>query len=87
MLRGSGVRVTMITGDALLTANTIAQRLGLVDADDDQGRVCLSGREVETLSAEELAQRVKDVKVFYRAAPKHKVAIVRALQDNGACFE
>nr|CAH8871454.1 unnamed protein product [Trichobilharzia regenti] len=73
----SGVRVVMITGDAKETACTIGSRLSLYRPGD----LCLSGEEVEQLSAERLKSIVRNVTVFYRSGPKHKCKIVKAFQQ------
>lgn len=82
-LRNSGVRVTMITGDALETAYTIGLRLGIVDESESMSMVGMSGRTLESLSVTELAAQVGSIKLFYRTSPRHKMSIVKALQANG----
>jgi Ca2+-transporting ATPase len=77
--RSAGIVPVMITGDHPETARAIAQRLGLA-SDGDQ---VLTGGELARLSAEELAARVGDVRVYARVAPEEKLRIVRALQARG----
>ena len=43
----------------------------------------MSGAEVEALDDAALAARVRDVDVFARSSPEHKLRIVRALQSHG----
>jgi len=43
----------------------------------------MSGTELEALSEQELNNIILNVSVFYRATPKNKMTIVRALQANG----
>jgi len=45
--------------------------------------VSLSGSDLDSIPAQNLADSIADIKVFYRVAPRHKLAIVRALQKNG----
>jgi Ca2+-transporting ATPase len=78
--KGAGIRVIMITGDHELTAKAIAKEMGIVETDEVPS---ISGRELEKISTEELARRVKEVRVFARVAPEHKVKIVEALKKNG----
>ncbi|MDD1773157.1 MAG: HAD-IC family P-type ATPase, partial [Methanomassiliicoccales archaeon] len=78
--RSAGIRVIMITGDHQLTAIAIAKEMGIVQTDDAQ---TMSGLELARVSTEELAKRVKEVSVFARVAPEHKVKIVEALKRNG----
>ncbi|MFA7535420.1 MAG: cation-transporting P-type ATPase [Desulfuromonadales bacterium] len=74
--RDAGIKVTMITGDHLLTAQAIGGQMGI-------GEDALSGEDVEGMSEEELRRRVRTVSIFARAAPEHKLRLVKALQDNG----
>lgn len=77
--RSAGITPVMITGDHPLTARAIAQRLGLIS----HGGGVLTGAELVRLSTEELARRVRDVRVYARVAPEQKVRIVEALQAAG----
>ncbi|KAM3188296.1 hypothetical protein ACTXT7_000612 [Hymenolepis weldensis] len=75
----SGVRVIMITGDSKETACVIGSRLCLYRPGD----ICLSGEEVEKMSLHQLQSQIHCVTVFYRAGPRHKCKIVKALQKRG----
>ena len=77
--RDAGIRPVMITGDHQLTAQAIAQDLGIAKFGD---RV-LSGKELQRLGQEELEQQVKDVSIYARVSPEHKLRIVQALQSCG----
>jgi Ca2+-transporting ATPase len=77
--RDAGIRPVMITGDHQLTAQAIAQDLGIAKVGD---RV-LSGKELQRLSKEELEQQVEDVSIYARVSPEHKLRIVKALQNRG----
>ncbi|WP_082092069.1 cation-translocating P-type ATPase [Demequina pelophila] len=74
----AGIRVKMITGDHAITAAAIARELGILR--EDSG--VLTGAELEAMSQEELEERVRDVAVFARTSPEHKIRIVRALQAH-----
>ncbi|MGE3806011.1 MAG: cation-translocating P-type ATPase [Gemmataceae bacterium] len=74
----AGIRVVMITGDHPITAKTIAAELDVV-----KDAHVVTGQELEEKSAQDLANLVKDVSVFARVAPKHKLQLVQALQQNG----
>ncbi|TSE28787.1 putative cation-transporting ATPase F [Tepidimonas thermarum] len=74
----AGIRVKMITGDHVVTATAIAQQLGL----GGHGPA-LSGHDIEALDDATLRQAVQSTDVFARAAPEHKLRLVRALQANG----
>ena len=75
----AGMRVIMITGDYPATAISIAQRIGLKSPDRT-----ITGAELDATDDAELARKVKDVNVFCRAAPEHKLRLVNALKANGA---
>ncbi|KAM4568012.1 calcium-transporting ATPase type 2C member 1 isoform 2-T2 [Fundulus diaphanus] len=79
-LINSGVAIKMITGDSQETAVSIASRLGLYS----KGCQCLSGEEVDHLDLQELSDVVPRIAVFYRASPRHKLKIVKSLQNLGA---
>jgi Ca2+-transporting ATPase len=68
----------MITGDHPLTARAIAADLGIGDG----GRT-LTGPELEHLDDAALDDAVRDVSVFARVSPEHKLRIVCALQQQG----
>jgi magnesium-transporting ATPase (P-type) len=75
---GGGIRVTMITGDHKITAAAIAKMLGIGD-----GKTAVSGAEVEAMDNTALRDCVRDVDVFARASPEHKLRLVKAIQANG----
>jgi magnesium-transporting ATPase (P-type) len=73
-----GIRVTMITGDHKITAAAIAKMLGIGD-----GKTAITGAEIEEMDSATLQERVRDVDVFARASPEHKLRLVKAIQANG----
>jgi P-type Ca2+ transporter type 2C len=73
--REAGIRPVMITGDHPLTALAIADDLGI----SDNARV-LIGADLDHLDDDEFAAAVRDVSVFARVSPEHKLRIVGALQ-------
>jgi len=75
---GGSIRVTMITGDHKITAAAIAKMLGIGD-----GRTAFTGAEIEAMNDAELQECVRDADVFARAAPEHKLRLVKAIQANG----
>lgn len=81
-LRGSGVRVVMITGDNEITAVAAAREVGIPVPTDYSSYVML-GQTLETLNEQQLASAISNILVFARTSPEMKVLIVRALQDRG----
>ena len=75
---GGGIRVTMITGDHKITAAAIAKMLGIGD-----GKTAVAGTEIEAMNMAALQECVRDVDVFARASPEHKLRLVKAIQANG----
>ena len=75
--RAAGIRVIMITGDYPATARAIGLQAGL----DSTG--VLSGDDIESLSDENLALRVKSTSIFARIQPNQKLRIVQSLKANG----
>ncbi|WKX91337.1 hypothetical protein Q1695_009853 [Nippostrongylus brasiliensis] len=80
MVRASGVDVKLITGDSQETAQSIGSMLGLYCSPHDS---CLSGAQIDGMTEQELELVIRQVSVFYRASPRHKLKIVKALQGIG----
>lgn len=76
----AGIGVKMITGDHAGTALAIGREMGLVPAGDVR---VLTGTELEALTQEQLKEVVRDVDIYARTSPEHKIRIVRALQSHG----
>jgi len=77
--RRAGVRPILITGDHPVTAAAIAVELGIAAA----GARTLVGAELEAMDDARLGEAVREVSVYARVAPEHKLRIVRALHANG----
>ncbi len=75
--RQAGIRPVMITGDHPLTAQSIAHDLTIAQNDN-----VLTGRELAQMSGTDLDAVVKDVSVYARVSPEHKLNIVNSLQDH-----
>jgi magnesium-transporting ATPase (P-type) len=72
-----GIRVTMITGDHRITAAAIAKMLDIGD-----GKTAVTGAEIEEMDTATLQERCRDVDVFARASPEHKLRLVKAMQAS-----
>lgn len=77
-LKRAGVKVVMITGDYKDTAFAIAKRLGIADSMEQ----CITGQELDAMSGDNFGARIKNIRVFARVSPAHKVKIVRGFKEN-----
>ena len=75
----AGVRVVMITGDHPGTAVAIASDLGIVDARAEAA----TGTSLEAMHDDDLLETVRNVSVYARVSPEHKLRIVAALKRDG----
>ena len=75
----AGIKPVMITGDHKITAMAIAKELGILKDGDE----AVTGTELEEMTDDELVSRVKNISVYARVSPEHKVRIVKAWQANG----
>ena len=75
----AGIRVIMITGDHPRTAAAIAAELDHAPPD---ARV-VTGAALESLDDSTLARLVRDVSVYARVSPEHKLRLVQALRQHG----
>jgi Ca2+-transporting ATPase len=74
----------MITGDHIATATAIAKQLGILKAEVSIIPRSMAGYEVDSLSAEALADLNPFPVVFARVSPDNKLKIVEALQSRAA---
>lgn len=79
LCRKAGILPVMITGDHIQTAMAIAKEIGILTP----GMEAVTGSQIETMSDEELEQRVEGIAVYARVAPEHKSRIVSAWQKKG----
>ncbi len=77
--KDAGITTVMITGDQLLTANVIAERLGILE----KGNISIDGNTLDKMSDEDLKRDIKNIRVFARVTPTHKMRIVKALKNSG----
>lgn len=77
--KAAGVTTIMITGDHGNTAFAIAKELGIAE---DISQVT-TGKEINSISYEDLESHISDYRVFARVSPEHKVNIVKAFKAKG----
>ena len=75
----AGIKPIMITGDHKITARAIAREIGIYE----DGDKIFEGVDLEKISDEELRKIVKNISVYARVSPEHKIRIVNAWQDKG----
>jgi Ca2+-transporting ATPase len=68
----------MITGDYPVTAQNIAQQIGL----ENSGSV-ITGAELESMNIEVLKERITDINIFARMVPEQKLILVNAFKEKG----
>lgn len=73
----AGIKLIMITGDNGETAKALGKELGLKNCE----RI-VNGEELEKMDDIELSKVVKEVTIFARVYPIHKMRIVEAFQKN-----
>lgn len=75
----AGIRPVVITGDHRLTAKAIFEELDFKPMDGN----IVEGADLDKWSDEELKQKVKDIDIYARVEPRHKLRIVDAWQARG----
>ena len=77
--KSSGIKTIMITGDHKTTAAAIAREIGIMEKDD----LALTGQELDSLTDEELNNKLEKISVYARVSPENKIRIVKAWQKKG----
>ncbi len=75
----AGIRTIIVTGDHMLTALAAARELGLPSRPNN----ILEGKELETMSDDELDNNLERISVYARVEPIHKLRIIEAWQKRG----
>lgn len=78
LCKKAGISTVMITGDHKATAFAIAKSLDITQDENET----ISGVELDSLSEEELNNKIDHLKVFARVSPEHKVKIVKAFKSK-----
>jgi len=77
--REAGMRPILVTGDHKLTAKAIAAEIGLKTKEEN----IIEGKDLDKLSDEEFERKVKNIEVYARAEPRHKLRIIETWQQKG----
>jgi len=74
----AGIKVKVITGDNAETTKSIAEQAGILHAENS-----ITGSEIAQLSEKNLLQTAHDKVLFARMFPEAKLAVVKALKEDG----
>ena len=74
----AGIKTVMITGDHKDTGVAIAKELNMMH----EGCEAIDGHELDTLSDQELMDRVTKIVVYARATAQHKIRIIQAWKKH-----
>lgn len=74
----AGIKVKVITGDNAETTMSIANQAGIIHAEDS-----ITGSEITQLSEKELLKAADEKVLFARMFPEAKLAVVKALKEDG----
>jgi magnesium-transporting ATPase (P-type) len=77
---GAGIRIVMITGDYMLTAESIARRIGIIRGSELR---LINGADLDALNDAALKEALRGDVILARVAPEHKLRVVRVLQEMG----
>lgn len=77
--KNAGITPVMITGDHAATACAIAKKLGIMNEET----TAVTGAQLDKMSDDDLAEKIKKCRVFARVTPEHKVRIVKAFRAKG----
>ncbi|ODV91001.1 hypothetical protein CANCADRAFT_25785 [Tortispora caseinolytica NRRL Y-17796] len=80
--RDAGIRITVITGDNKVTAESICRSVGVFGADEDLSGLSYTGEEFERLSSKEKEEAARCVRLLSRVNPSHKLELVSILQEQ-----
>ena len=77
--RKAGMKPIIITGDHMLTAKAVAEKLGFKTNSEN----IMEGKDLNKLSDEEFQKIFKNIQVYSRVEPIQKLKIVQAWQNAG----
>ncbi|MCI5745893.1 MAG: cation-translocating P-type ATPase [Erysipelotrichaceae bacterium] len=74
----ANIKPIMITGDHIITAKAIAKEIGIFN----DGDIAITGKELDSLSEEQLSDQIEKITVYARVSPENKIKIVKAWQKK-----
>ena len=72
-IKSAGVQIVMVTGDAKNTAVSVANKLKIIDSNDN---IILSSEEFNRMNDEDVKKILPELKVLYRSLPQDKNRLV-----------
>lgn len=82
-LKDAGLRILMVTGDNIVTAQTIALQAGILTSKSTRSGEVMEGKEFRALDQDALGKALQELKVLARCSPTDKLLLVKALQSTG----
>lgn len=79
LCQNAGMTLKVITWDHKLTTIAIVNDLGIHVSE----KHAVEGKDLDEMSDEKLREIIKDIVIFARVEPRHKIRIVTALQSHG----
>ena len=77
LIKSSGVKMIMVTGDSLDTALFISKELNLLNNDD----IYLTSSDLSLMSDDEIKSKINKIKVVARAKPHDKSRLVKIIKE------
>ncbi len=79
LCKKAGIKICILTGDNRMIATSIGKEIGLMK----NNKNILDGFEIDLMTDAELKSVIKNISIFARVTPTHKLRIINALKDNG----
>lgn len=73
-LKKAGIKVTMVTGDGITTAKSVAYSTGLIG---EYGDICITHDELAKMTDEEVIKILPNLKIVARAEPQDKERLIK----------
>ncbi len=77
--REAGMKPIIVTGDHKLTAKAVAKELGFIVKEKN----IIEGKQLDQFSDEQFSKKLRDIQIYARVEPRHKMRIIQAWQDKG----
>lgn len=77
LIKSSGVKMIMVTGDSLDTALFISKELNMIDNDD----IYLTSNDLDLMTDDEIKSKINQIKIVARARPHDKSRLVKIIKE------